>query len=695
MIRGAIRCLGVLTFLFAVWVAGGWLLDPQLPALPSPVEKAWIFEHFMPLFGVAIALYVKGMLPASVLWTASALVMVTLLAASGLAAWLSWRNVDREALRRLNLALSLCVLSAAWFCRLRGLIYDEHRDLALMLDYPFMLAGFIGGWALLACFSIYPEPISHALMSRSVERRKGLWQRLAMRQRAGQGIWRLWSWLPPERYGADARATSPELRGIARFLRSRELFWCLAFPLLLTLIWRSSPAMLQGADLIARIGASLVAAFCAMYLVDPLFGSRVEVAGATDSGDVRWRGVRFSASLHDGMIGRWGFAIATLLAVLATKSWHLGSAMKLPALLLVVFPFVLVIGLVVNTLYVNWIGGSTDQRRAIGWIFLGTAIPTMVWSFSATALALVGLARLDEAPQVAGQLPWALAWQGALTLVGVPASMLAFVVSLWISILHRGLFDPALALRRGAGVVALGVVLTALFVAVEGAASSLIVTQLGMPSASGPIVAGTAVAIGFQPLRARVERGVQSAMLKLLPPEAVAEGERREQAVLFADLSGYSRLAESDETEALTLAAILHRHAHVVAAEQGGRVVKTIGDAVLCLFDDPAQAMAAAIALQQGYRDEAARRDLEPLPVHAGLHAGEVVIARGGDVFGANVNLAARLLNLAGADELVATRSVAAALVAVGLPIEHLPARRFKNIADPVDCLRVKLSETT
>ena len=35
MILGAIRCLGVLTFLFAVWVAGGWLLDPQLPALPA------------------------------------------------------------------------------------------------------------------------------------------------------------------------------------------------------------------------------------------------------------------------------------------------------------------------------------------------------------------------------------------------------------------------------------------------------------------------------------------------------------------------------------------------------------------------------------------------------------------------------------------------------------------------------------
>jgi len=682
MIRGAIRCLGVLTFLFAVWVAGGWLLDPQLPALPSPVEKAWIFEHFMPLFGVAIALYVKGMLPASVLWTASALVMVTLLAASGLAAWLSWRNVDREALRRLNLALSLCVLSAAWFCRLRGLIYDEHRDLALMLDYPFMLSGFIGGWMLLACFSIYPEPISRALMSRSVERRAGVWQRLAMRQRAGEGVWRLWSWLPPERYGLHGRADSPELRGIARFLRSRELLWCLAFPILLTVIWRYSPNLLRSADPIARGGASIVVAFLAMYLVDPLFGSRMEVAGATDSGDARWRGVRFSAALHDAMIGRSGFALGATFAIIATWCWHRGGSAMLPAVLFVVVACMVVLGLVVNTLYVNWIGGNSAHRRAISWIFLGTAIPTLLWIFAAAVLVFIGLGRLGDEPPANGQLPWALAWQGALILMGVPASMLAFVLSLWVSILHRGSFDPTLALRRGAGVVALGVVLTALFVAVEGAASSLIVTQLGMPSASGPIVAGTAVAIGF---------GVQSAMLKLLPPEAVAEGERREQAVLFADLSGYSRLAESDETEALTLAAILHRHAHVVAAEQGGRVVKTIGDAVLCLFDDPAQAMAAAIALQQGYRDEAARRDLEPLPVHAGLHAGEVVIARGGDVFGANVNLAARLLNLAGADELVATQSVATAAVAAGLVVESLPARRFKNIAEPVDCLRIRL----
>ena len=107
-----------------------------------------------------------------------------------------------------------------------------------------------------------------------------------------------------------------------------------------------------------------------------------------------------------------------------------------------------------------------------------------------------------------------------LTLTDVPDAMLATLGKL------PRLRNVDLSSARqltGAGVVALGVVLTALFVAVEGAASSLIVTQLGMPSASGPIVAGTAVAIGFQPLRARVERGVQSAMLKLLPPEAVAE----------------------------------------------------------------------------------------------------------------------------------------------------------------------------
>ena len=205
------------------------------------------------------------------------------------------------------------------------------------------------------------------------------------------------------------------------------------------------------------------------------------------------------------------------------------------------------------------------------------------------------------------------------------------------------------------------------------------------------MLAGTAVALGFGPLRERVDRGVQHVMQRLLPPEAVAGGERRECAIVFSDLSGYTRLAEIDEEEAVTLAAILHRNARAVSDVHGGRVVKTIGDAVLCVYPDATAALAASIALHAGYRSDCAHRDSEALPVHSGLHVGELVIAPDGDVFGASVNLAARLQTLAGADELVASHTAAAAIAANGLGAEALPARRFKNIAEPVDCLRVRL----
>ena len=71
---------------------------------------------------------------------------------------------------------------------------------------------------------------------------------------------------------------------------------------------------------------------------------------------------------------------------------------------------------------------------------------------------------------------------------------------------------------------------------------------------------------------------------------------------------------------------------------------------------------------------------------------GEVTITRDGDVFGASVNLAAHLQSLAGADELIASSSVADAIAAAALAVEPLPARRFKNIAEPVDCLRLRLA---
>jgi class 3 adenylate cyclase len=128
----------------------------------------------------------------------------------------------------------------------------------------------------------------------------------------------------------------------------------------------------------------------------------------------------------------------------------------------------------------------------------------------------------------------------------------------------------------------------------------------------------------------------------------------------------------------VTLAAILHRHARIVADQHNGRLVKTIGDATLCVFPDANAGLAAVVALHAGYRAECAQRDSEALPVHSGLHVGELVIAPDGDVFGASVNLAARLQTLAGPDELVAS-TAAAAMQDASLTAQMLPARRSRT----------------
>ncbi len=81
--------------------------------------------------------------------------------------------------------------------------------------------------------------------------------------------------------------------------------------------------------------------------------------------------------------------------------------------------------------------------------------------------------------------------------------------------------------------------------------------------------------------------------------------------------------------------------------EHGGRVIdaKTLGDGVLATFQSASQAIAAGLACAQ------AGRDLE-LPLHIGLHAGDV-IRESDNVFGGAVNIAARVCAASAPDEVL------------------------------------------
>jgi adenylate cyclase len=125
----------------------------------------------------------------------------------------------------------------------------------------------------------------------------------------------------------------------------------------------------------------------------------------------------------------------------------------------------------------------------------------------------------------------------------------------------------------------------------------------------------------------------------------------------FADLVGFTSLTrETDESGLAELVESFESRASDVIAEAGGRVVKTIGDEVMFVADDPGAGADIGLRLSEEVGGEA---DLPELRV--GLACGPVV-SRMGDVYGEPANVAARLTTLARPGSVLVDRHLAEAL---------------------------------
>lgn len=153
---------------------------------------------------------------------------------------------------------------------------------------------------------------------------------------------------------------------------------------------------------------------------------------------------------------------------------------------------------------------------------------------------------------------------------------------------------------------------------------------------------------------------------------SAGEGSQGVRVVGFADIVSFTRLSRS-LTEA-ELAELLERFESLTAdvvATHGGRVIKSLGDALLYVADEPAQGVTIALALQDRIAEAG---DLPQLRI--GLAYGGVLI-RLGDVYGPVVNIAARLTAEARPGRVLADRGLAAALD--GHPDFRL--RRLKRVS--------------
>jgi len=138
----------------------------------------------------------------------------------------------------------------------------------------------------------------------------------------------------------------------------------------------------------------------------------------------------------------------------------------------------------------------------------------------------------------------------------------------------------------------------------------------------------------------------------------------RERTVLFADLRGSTSLYESlGNTQA---AEIITRTVGVltqVVRTQHGAVVKTLGDGLMAIFDKPVRSARAACEMQDAIARIMADADTgaASLKLRVALAHGEIVEVDS-DCFGDAVNVAARLLEHAGDNEVLITDAVHAQL---------------------------------
>jgi len=165
---------------------------------------------------------------------------------------------------------------------------------------------------------------------------------------------------------------------------------------------------------------------------------------------------------------------------------------------------------------------------------------------------------------------------------------------------------------------------------------------------------------------------------------------RRLTTVLCADVAGYTRLMEANETGTLetlrrfrtAMAALVERHE--------GRVINTWGDAVLAEFSSVVEAVQCAVEVQQELRAENDRLpDIERMRFRIGINVGDVMV-EDENIYGEGVNIAARLQELAEPGGILISGTVYDQVhnkLSVGF--DFLGQQQVKNVSNPVTRYRV------
>ena len=160
--------------------------------------------------------------------------------------------------------------------------------------------------------------------------------------------------------------------------------------------------------------------------------------------------------------------------------------------------------------------------------------------------------------------------------------------------------------------------------------------------------------------------------------------ETAQRAVLFVDVTDSTRIYESlGDTVALAVINGLFGHLEKIVIKFSGSVVKTLGDGMVCVFENPDDGFRAACEMQSSVTS-LAQRASNRLQIKAGLTWGSVVLSKG-DVFGDTMNVCARLVTLANPEQILTSgQTVEALSPGLRLRCRALFPTRIKGKAEEV-----------
>ena len=130
---------------------------------------------------------------------------------------------------------------------------------------------------------------------------------------------------------------------------------------------------------------------------------------------------------------------------------------------------------------------------------------------------------------------------------------------------------------------------------------------------------------------------------------------------MFADVAGSTKLYE-DVGDDKARAMISHTIESMTKSTEAmrGRVIKTIGDEIMCVFVDADSTVKAAYDIQETVSNDFTFG--RALSIRIGAHFGPAILESDGDIFGDAVNVAARMAGIAKAGQIIITEDTVARL---------------------------------